>query len=157
MITIEIIGIDPYLVGQYSKDHTANLASLFECDEEEVMFIGSNDAVYHKGNDQTSWNAIVRIYLSERFEPVEKLVSKYILKTLNEFSIHVHVIFVYLHSHAEYSYVNKAYPRYLDDSTKVDPEDEINEEIEIFEGNIFDGYEEELDRIYDEKEGKIGD
>ena len=156
MITIEIIGLDPFVTGQYSKDHTSNIASLFETEEDEIMFVGSNDAVFHKGEDQLSWNVLVRIYLKERFEPVEKLVSKYILNTLNEFCININLNFIYLHDHAEYAYINKAYPRFADDNAHINEEEEITDEIDIFEGNIFEGHEEELDRIYDEKAGKVG-
>ena len=30
MITIQIFGLDHFVVGQYSREHTANLADLFE-------------------------------------------------------------------------------------------------------------------------------
>lgn len=149
MIKIEINGVDPYLVLGYSKDHTTNLANLFEVSEEDLIFVAHDDLPIYKGVDQTSWNAVVHVFLQEKYEPVEKLVAKYLLNTLNELSVHVNLDFIYLHSHAEYVYVNDAYPRFLDEKHAQEMDDE-REEIEIFEGNIFEGHEDELDRIYDE-------
>ena len=150
MIKIEISGVDPYLIMGYSKDHTTNLANLFEVGEEEIMFVGHDVLPVYKGVDQTSWNAVVHVYLQEKYEPVEKLAAKYLLNTLNELSVHVNLDFIYLHAHAEYAYVNDAYPRFLDEKHAKEMEEEEEGEVEIFEGNIFEGHEEELDRIYDE-------
>lgn len=149
MIKIEISGVDPYLVLAYSKDHTSNIANLFEVEEDQILFVANDDLVAYKGVDQTSWNAVAHVYLQEKYEPVEKLVAKYLLNTLNELSVHVNLDFIYIHSHAEYVYVNDAYPRFLDEKHRGENEEE-GEEIEIFEGNIFEGHEDELDRIYDE-------
>ena len=99
MIKIEINGVDPYLVLGYSKDHTTNLANLFEVSEEDLIFVAHDDLPIYKGVDQTSWNAVVHVFLQEKYEPVEKLVAKYLLNTLNELSVHVNLDFIYLHSY----------------------------------------------------------
>ena len=72
MIKIEISGVDPYLVLAYSKDHTANLANLFETNEEDILFVAYDDLPIYKGVDQTSWNAVVHVILQEKYEPIEK-------------------------------------------------------------------------------------
>ena len=37
-ITISILGLDQFTVGHYSKEHSANLAQLFEIEEDNLNF-----------------------------------------------------------------------------------------------------------------------
>ena len=41
-----IYGLDAYIVGHYSKDHTPNLAQLFETKEENIVFVVSDEYVF---------------------------------------------------------------------------------------------------------------
>ena len=70
MVTISIYGLDQYTVGHYSKEHTANLASLLEVDEKDVVFyarIGgkcNKDELQEKKRinlDETGQTADVRV------------------------------------------------------------------------------------------------
>ena len=56
MITISFLGLDQFVVGHYSKDHTANIANLFETDEASINFYAPNSMMFHAGVEQTSWN-----------------------------------------------------------------------------------------------------
>ena len=89
MISIVVYGLDPYVVGHYSKDHTANLAQLFETKEENIAFVASAEYVFHKGVEQTSWQTLVKVEAPEKYEVLEDKIAKYLLKTFSEFSIHV--------------------------------------------------------------------
>ena len=143
MVTISIYGLDQYVVGHYSKDHTANLASLLEVDENDVVFYSPNAYVFHKGVEQTSWNTIVKINAPEQCEKLEDKVANYIIQTLKEFSIHLVVEFSYYHKHHRYEFVNKEYPRYISEENVVNAEEEEYQEgDEIYEGNMFEGFEE---------------
>ena len=148
MITIRIYGLDSYAVGHYSKSHTENLAQLFETKEENICFVASDEYVFHKGVEQTSWQALVTVIAPEKYEPLEDKVATYLLKTLNEFSIHIQIVFEYFHGHHEHEFTNSDYPRYIKDENLVNVEDEDDDEL--YEGNIFEGMEEKLDEVYNE-------
>ena len=47
MITIEIYGLDQFVVGQLSKDMTHNLADLYEVSEDDINFIAPNNMVFY--------------------------------------------------------------------------------------------------------------
>ena len=149
MITIRIYGLDSYAVGHYSKDHTENLAQLFETKEENICFVASDEFVFYKGVEQTSWQALVTVIAPEKYEPLEKQVANYLLKTLTEFSIHVQIVFEYFHGHHEHEFTNKDYPRYIKDENLVNVEED-DEDDELYEGNIFEGMEKKLEEVYHE-------
>ena len=149
MITIRIYGLDSYAVGHYSKKNTANLAQLFETKEENICFVASDEFVFHKGVEQTSWQALVTVIAPEKYEPLESKIATYLLKTLTEFSIHVQIVFEYFHGHHEYEFTNKDYPRFIRDENLVNIEEE-DEDEELYEGNIFEGMEKKLEEAYKE-------
>ena len=149
MITIRIYGLDSYAVGHYSKDHTENLAQLFETKEENICFVASDEFVFHKGVEQTSWQALITVIAPEKYEPLESKIATYLLKTLTEFSIHVQIVFEYFHGHHEHEFTNKDYPRYIKEDNLVNVEEE-DEDDELFEGNIFEGMEKKLEEAYNE-------
>lgn len=149
MVTISIYGLDQYVVGHYSKEHTKNLASLFEVDDNDVVFYSPNAYVFHNGVEQTSWNTIVKINAPEQCEKLEDKVANYIIKTLKEFSIHLVVEFSYYHKHHRYEFVNKEYPRFISEENVVNVEDEEYQEgEEIYDGNIFEGFEEKYEEAH---------
>lgn len=148
MVTISIYGLDQYVVGRYSKDHTANIASLLEVDTKDVVFYSPNAYVFHNGVEQTSWNTIVKVNAPEECEKLEDKVANYIIKTLKEFTIHLVVEFTYYHKHHRYEFVNKEYPRYISEENVVNVEDEYEENEEIYDGNMFEGFEEKYAEMH---------
>ena len=148
MITIRVYGLDSYAVGHYSKDHTENLAQLFETKEENICFVASDEYVFHKGVEQTSWQALVTVIAPEKYEPLEDKIATYLLKTLTEFSIHVQLVFEYFHEHHEHEFTNNDYPRFIKDENLVNVEEDDDDEL--YEGNIFEGMEKKLEEAYNE-------
>ena len=164
MITIQILGLDQFVVGHYSKDHSVNIAQLLEVEEDEVNFYAPNAMIFHKGVEQTSWSTLVNVLAPHRFEAFEKPLADYLMRTLCEFSIHVNVVFSYYHDHSEYSYVNPSYPLYLksenikeadisveygmpgDEDEEGDESDlpDGSDEDSVYLGNAFEGFEEAL-------------
>ncbi len=119
MITFQILGLDQFVVGHYSKDHTANLAQLYESDESLINFYAPNSMVFHNGVEQTSWNTIVIVRAPEKYKPVESHIASYLIQTLSEFSINLEIEFEYFSSSSRYEHINESYPRYiLDDNVK---------------------------------------
>lgn len=157
MITITLIGLDQYTVAHYSKNHTKNLADLFETDEDNICFVSTDSLVFHDGVDQPSWNSIIQVSAPSEYESVQANVAKYLINTLKDFSIHLVVEFHYYHKHDRYEHINEEYPRFLTEANiaNVDYDEEYDENTELYEGNIFEGYEEKLEEIYKAKEEEI--
>jgi hypothetical protein len=151
MITISILGLDQYIVGRYSKDHTGNLASIFEIEEDEICFYAPSAYIFHNGVEQTSWQTIVKISAPTKYKVLQKNVADYLLKTLAEFSINITVEFNYFEKDNEFSKVNSEYPRYISDDNVAEIEDEGEEELtdadllnedKVYTGNAFAHFEE---------------
>ena len=155
MVTISIYGLDQYVVGRYSKEHSANISSLLEVGEDDLVFYSPNAYVFHNGVEQTSWNTIVKVNAPEECEKLEDKVANYLIQTLKEFSIHLVVEFSYYHKHHRYEYVNKEYPRYISEENVVNAEDEEYQEgDEIYEGNMFEGFEEKYEEAHHHCDGE---
>lgn len=159
MITIQIFGLDHFVVGQYSREHTGNLADLLETEQKNVSFLSSDSVYLHAGVEQSSWNCLVVVRAPHRYEALEKGVADYLLKTLSTFAIHVLVEFDYYHDHSHYESIHPTYPRFIaadqirdvtadvgDDEAIDDPVDldETPGEDELYTGNAFEGFEEKL-------------
>lgn len=154
MITISVYGLDQYVVGHYSKDHSKNLASLFEVDDHDVVFYSPNAYIFHEGVEQTSWNTIVKVNAPEQCEIFEEKVANYLMKTFKEFSINVIVEFSYYHKHHRYEFINSEYPRFIAEDNVVNVEDEDYEEgDELCEENMFEGFEEKYNATHPHHDG----
>lgn len=165
MITISVLGLDQFVVGHYSKEHTANLAELFETDAEDINFYAPSSMIFHNGVEQTSWNTVVRVLAECKYRAVEQNVADYLLKTFSKFSIHVQVVFDYYEEENEYERINEEYPRYITENNIVNADEEedecdedcdeanprdradldINNPDELYLGNAFEGFEEKIE------------
>lgn len=153
MITISILGLDQFVVGRYSREHTENLAQAFECEEDEINFYAPNSMIFHKGVEQTSWNILVIVRAEERYEPHQEMVAQYIMQTLKDFAIHIEIHFEYYHEHDAFKLINDDYPLYLTESNIVnvgedEDEDECDhnhDEEDVYLGDVFAGMEDALD------------
>lgn len=124
MITFLVLGLDQFVVGHYSKDHTANLAQLYESDESLINFYAPNSMVFHSGVEQTSWNTIVIVRAPQKYKAVEGQVAHYLMETLKDFSINLEIEFEYYESSSRYEYVNPSYPRYI-------AEDNVSKDVDV--------------------------
>lgn len=113
MITIQVLGLDQFVVGRYSREHTGNLAQLFEVPEAELSFYAPNAMMFHNGVEQTSWNTLIIVLAPKECHPFERAVADYLTKTLSLFSINVEVIFEYYDRASRYESINKEYPRFI--------------------------------------------
>ena len=169
-ITISILGLDQFTVGHYSKEHSANLAQLFEIEEDNLNFYVPNSTVFHKGVEQNSWHVIVIVRAPRRFEGAEEKVASYIFRTLLDFTIGAEITFQYYDEEHWYHHRNEEYPLYLDEGNimnqyvEYDGEEEDEDECEDEDCECHHHHHEELDpddedSIYlgDAFEGKIED
>lgn len=163
MITIQILGLDQYVIGHYSKDSTADIANLLETKEDEINFYAPNDSLlFHKGVEQTSWNTLIYVKAPKKYEVFEEKLADYLLTTLKDFSINVEINFEYMSEGKTYEFINPDYPRFLTEKNimqvSMDDSDEDDDECEhdhldydnpdeLYLGDAFEGHEEELDEL----------
>lgn len=170
MITIAVLGLDQYVVGHYSKEHTENLANLLEVEEDEINFYAPQSVIFHRGVEQTSWNTLIIVSLPERLAVLEEKVATYLLNTFTNFTINLEIEFQYFHEGHRYQKINSDFPRFIQeeqlekeanllreaeeeahkDADLLDDEDDedeidINNPEELYLGNVFAGHEEELE------------
>lgn len=145
MITISILGLDQYVVGHYSSENGPQLAKLFETDPDNIMFYAPNSYLFHNGVEQTSWNTLVRVNAPIKYKPLQEVIAKYIISTLDGITIHVAVEFYYFKNEDSYEKINREYPRFItddnlvyeDEDEKEDAAEEEKSEEQIYDGNIF--------------------
>ncbi len=143
MINITIYGLDQFVVQQISKEITSNLAKLCETSEENINFISPNNMVFHNGYEQTSWHVIINFNAPEQLKALEDKIYDFIINSIKLYAINIEINFTYYHLHSRHLYINDDYPRYLDEenSKEIDIDyEEIDEEEEIFTGDIFKDY-----------------
>lgn len=177
MVTISVLGLDQYVVGHYSKEHTADLANLMEISEDDLNFFAPNSVLFHKGVEQTSWHTEIRVRLPRVLAPLEKKIADYLLSTFREFTIGVSVSFDYFDEEHVYSSRNEDYPLYIEeehvlevtsDGTPVSEEEEgedadpadhaeldFNNPEELYLGDAFAGHEKDLESLDPEEEIQV--
>ena len=131
MITISVIGLDQYVVGHYSKQHSKNLAALFETSEDNISFIAPDCYIFHNGVEQTSWNGIVRINAPKEYKKFQDRIAKYLLTTLCDYCINIYVEFYYFDSDDSYLHISSDYPRFITEENMVSMEEEIDVEDSV--------------------------
>ncbi len=153
MINVTLIGQDIYLASEIEKGMLSQLAKLYEVDEDEIIVSAHESFLYHGGVEQTSYHLLVRVEAEHKYCSLEKNVAKFLLKYLENYSVHVRVYFLYFESNHLYERINEDYPLYLNESNLVNVEDSSfeDEEEDIYTGNIF----EEFDRQVKAQEAKL--
>lgn len=160
MITIQILGLDQFVVGRYSRENAGNLAQVFECEEGDISFYAPNAMMFHNGVEQTSWNTLVVVLAPKKYAQVEKEVANFLMKSLSFFSINVEVVFQYFDEGSHYQYVNKDYPRFITSDEIVDDAAsmQFGDVPDLMEGEEYDeedGNEESHHHHHEEAEEDI--
>ena len=113
MITISLLGVDKYLAPELVKKIHQKIANLYESSPEEVIFYAPDSFLIYDGVEQTSFQLNVIVDAPVKYKGLEKNVANFLLKSLTDYAIHIHVQFRYFESENEYSYINEDYPRYM--------------------------------------------
>ena len=145
MITLTINGLDQFVVGRLSREMTPALAELYECDQEEILFVAHESMVFHNGVEQTIWNTIVRVDAPMKVRVLEDQVAELIMRLVKGPTINVQVVFYYFSEDNFYELINDDYPRFIEDDNLVNIENEsYRDDLEegegddqIFTGDIF--------------------
>ena len=145
MVTVNIYGLDQFLVGELSKKITRDFAKIYEMDEDEIHFIATNNMVFHNGEEQTSWRVFVEVNAPMKVEVLQDQAASILSHYLKEIAIHVEILFKYYSADHYVKRLNDEYPLFLEDKNIVNFEETYTEDMEegegedeIFTGDIFD-------------------
>lgn len=142
MISITIYGLDRFVVGRLSREMAGNLAKAFETEKEEIVFIGTENMVFHNGFEQPSWNVVVRVDAPEKYHDLEDTVKEVLFDGISLYAIHVVIQFNYFHKEHEHISINEKYPRFISEE-HVDHHDEDFDDYPDYETDEYDEDDEE--------------
>ena len=148
MITISIIGVDPYLVRQISKVMTSKIASLYEVSKDEINFYAPECLYIHDGVEQNTWNVLVKVNAPLKIKVLESDAVKLIREFMKDACINLAVEFYYYSQDNRYEFIDNSQPRFMTEENSfemVDEEEyddeeeceETSEEEEPYLGDIF--------------------
>lgn len=148
MITISIIGVDPYLVRQISKAMTSKIASLYEISKDEINFYAPECLYIHDGVEQNTWNVLVKVNAPLKVKVLESDAVKVIREFMKDACINLAIEFYYYSQDNRYEFIDDTQPRFMTeensfemvDEEEYDYEDEDEEsspEEEPYLGDIF--------------------
>ena len=146
MITIIVLGIDPYLLRDLSRDLTKPLSSLCEVSEDDIDFYAPEGLLVHKGVEQNTWNVKVRVVAPRKVQVLQKQIAKTIAEFLSHAVIHITIVFSYYLSDEREVFINKEYPLYMDEKNSVifETTSEEEEGEEVYTGNIFEKIDKDI-------------
>ena len=93
MITVSILGTDPYLVRQISKEMTSRLADIYECKKDDINFYAPECLFIHDGVEQNTWNVLVRVHAPLKVKVMEKDAASTIIAKIIAMSLSmIHIL-----------------------------------------------------------------
>ena len=151
MITISIIGLDPYLVRQISKEMTPKLAELYEISEDKIDFYAPECLFIHNGVEQNTWNVLVRVNAPLKIKVLENKAVKIISEYMKDACINLAIYFYYYSEDNRYEFIDSSHPRFMTESNSVSVEEDYDEDYEDSEdgeenylGNIFADFDKKM-------------
>lgn len=147
MISIIVYGLDQFVVGNLSKELTPLIAKLYEVDENEIIFIAPENMIFHKGVEQTSWNAYIHVHAPLKVSVLQDTMAELVLHSIGDIAIHKTIEFYYYSQDNRYQMINNSYPRFISEENIVEtdlnnyePREEGEGENEIYTGDIFKNF-----------------
>ena len=146
MITIVVLGLDPYLLRQISKLATPKLAELYECKKDDIDFFSPEGLLVHDGVEQNTWNINVRVSAPLKVKVLEDKAVKVIRQFLKDTCVNMEITFNYYSQDNHYVFLSEDHPRFITEENSVYEEDEYNEFIENnsdeepYLGDIFEEF-----------------
>lgn len=156
MITVSILGTDPYLVRQISKELTSRLADIYECKKDDINFYAPECLFIHDGVEQNTWNVLVRVHAPLKVKVMEKDVAKIIHEFMKDACINLAIEFYYYSQDNRYEFIDDTHPRFMTEDNSVEISDDDSLEDELHDERDEDGYEEPyLGNIFEDFEKKM--
>ena len=152
MITVSILGLDPYVVRGISKDVTPKLADIYETSKDKINFYCPECLYIHDGVEQNTWNILVKVEAPMKVKVMEKEACKILHQFLKDACINMEIIFNYYSQDNYYEFINNEHPRFMTEENLVyeeDYDDECQDEdeegtIEHYLGNVFEGFKDKI-------------
>lgn len=154
MITISIIGVDPFMVRQISKEMTSKVAAVYEVQKDDIDFYAPECLYIHDGVEQNTWNVLVKVNAPQKVKVLESQAVKVIREFMTGACVHLAIEFYYYSQDNRYEFVDPTHPRYMTEENTVDlfedeeDYDEENEDNENAEepylGNIFEDFDKKM-------------
>lgn len=135
MIIIKCYGVDPYVTGAYSKKYIPLVKKRFSITDEFIV-IAPDEYIFHDGVEQTSWQAIIEVIISPRYQKIEKDLAHALISYFSEEVVNIRLFFNYVEEKSFYTLENKDYPPFVVDDGK-----ETEEEIKPYTGDVFEEFE----------------
>lgn len=142
---IEILGIDPYRVAEISQSLQPHLLKLEGIREEHLLFLSAEATLYHKGVDQNTWIALVRLRLESHLKHHVETLMNLIKKALLEDTIHIQFDIQLIDPNLSHFALNPDYPIFVTEANEVELSSP-QEETDIFLGNAFEKHEKVLEK-----------
>ena len=143
MINIVLKGVDEFLGSHVDEVVSPQVAKILNVSNDEVVVTCLHSIIYHNGVDQTSYHMIVNVELEEKYRSLEEKLAEYILSVSKNFAVHCQVSFSYCENKV-YSRIDEEYPLFVTNSNEVIIEDNEEETQEVYLGDMFANFEEQL-------------
>lgn len=145
MITISIIGLDPYLVRQISKEMSAKVADIYETTVDNINFYAPECLFIHNGVEQNTWNVLVKVNAPLKVKVMEKDAVKIIHEFVKDACVNMAIEFYYYSQDNRYEFIDKEHPRFMtEENTVIEEDEQFEEGEEPYLGNIFENFEEKI-------------
>ena len=154
MITVSIIGVDPFMVRQISKAMTSKIAALYEVQIDDVNFYAPECLYIHDGVEQNTWNVLVKVNAPLKVKVLEEKAVRVIREYMLDACVNLAIEFYYYSQDNRYEFINPTHPRFMTEENTVDfiEDDEIVEEDyedeeageEPYLGNIFEDFDKKM-------------
>lgn len=148
MITISIIGVEPPLGRQISKQMNGALAELYELTREDFYYILPECFYVNNGVEQNMWNILVRVNAPHKYHSIEVDVLKVIRSYLKPFCSSMAVEFYYYDEDHRYEFVDEDQPKFVTEENSVYAVDDDFELEELEEDNHDEHHHHEDDDIF---------
>lgn len=154
MITVSIIGVDPFMVRQISKAMTSKIAALYEVQIDDVNFYAPECLYIHDGVEQNTWNVLVKVNAPLKVKVLEEKAVRVIREYMLDACVNLAIEFYYYSQDNRYEFINPTHPRFMTEENTVDfiEDDEVTEEDyedeeggeEPYLGNIFEDFDKKM-------------
>ena len=145
MITISIIGLDPYLVRQISKEMSAKIADIYETTVDNINFYSPECLFIHNGVEQNTWNVLVKVNAPLKVKVMERDAAKIIHEFVKDACVNMAIEFYYYSQDNRYEYIDKNHPRFMtEENTVVEEDESLEDDEEPYLGDIFENFEEKI-------------
>jgi hypothetical protein len=147
-MNIVIQGLDRYVVERLSQAITLPLSQLTSTAITDIYFLASETIVYHQGVDQTSWWSFITIHLTPELQRFQQGIIDLFKAALQGQTIHMQFTWVYQPSHHTTTILDHDYPTFVTNTNQVQvSSSNTTVEKDIYHGNVFSGYEDDLNKI----------